>query len=30
MRGRFDTSHLTWRDIYEQLSKFGTAPRNWT
>lgn len=25
MCGRFDTSHLTWRDIYEQLSRFGTV-----
>ncbi|MDH4385554.1 MAG: SOS response-associated peptidase [Caulobacter sp.] len=31
MCGRFDTSHLTWAEIYEQLSQFGevvTAPVN--
>lgn len=31
MCGRFDTSHLTWADIHDQLSKFGsveTAPLN--
>ena len=31
MCGRFDTSHLTWTEIYEQLSQFGevvTAPVN--
>jgi putative SOS response-associated peptidase YedK len=31
MCGRFDTSHLTWRDIHDQLSLFGevrTAPLN--
>ena len=25
MCGRFDTSHLTWADIHDQLSKFGTV-----
>jgi putative SOS response-associated peptidase YedK len=31
MCGRFDTSHLTWRDIHDQLAGFGavrTAPLN--
>jgi len=31
MCGRFDTTHLTWRDIHAQLSDFGavrTAPLN--
>lgn len=31
MCGRFDTSHLTWRDIHDQLSRFAnvsTSPLN--